>query len=102
MKKWEYFMAFVSINSNGEWSMRLGSDTLKWEGIHNYFNSIGEQGWELITVTSHIGDTNPQQNTAKTQKFMDAMIAGPRVTTMTQHITGTNGYLFSFKREKSD
>ena len=102
MKKWEYAMVFVTLDTKGEWTMRLGTDTLKWEGIYNYFDSLGTDGWELVSVVSHIGDTNPQQRgSSVSQEFANLMV-GPGVTTMTQHKAGTIGYLFAFKRETAD
>ena len=92
-------MVFVSIDTNGEWTMRLGTNTLKWEGIYNYFNSLGTDGWELVSVVSHIGDTNPLQAEAGVGREFANLMVGPGVTTMTQHKAGTTGYLFSFKRE---
>lgn len=67
--------------------------------VRDYLSSLGKEGWELVSVAPQIGDLNPMKGkSAAVASLMDFAIAGPRVTTISQHRAGTVGYFFWFKR----
>lgn len=100
IQKWQHLWEFVFLN-DGEYTLIVDkNNVLTGRAVWDYLASLGKYGWELISVAPQIGDTNPQKGKSSTlaASLMDFAIAGPRVTTMTQHMTGTTGYFFWYKR----
>jgi hypothetical protein len=65
------------------------------EGI----NALGKSGWELVNVVEEIGNERDENKNGKAiATLLDFAIAGPRVTTATQHKAVTLGYYLWFKR----
>lgn len=45
------------MNVKGHFETRVGNQTLKGEDAWNYVNSLGAEGWELVSVATIIGST---------------------------------------------
>jgi hypothetical protein len=68
MEKWEY-EAYIYDWGAGELEVRRSGlkQGLTWAGMWNYFNDLGEEGWEMLSATS-IADArwgNPDSNTTR-------------------------------------
>lgn len=99
MQKWEHRWEFVFLDQ-GEYILVHGKKQLMGYRVWDYLSSLGKEGWELVSVAPQIGDINPMTGKSSTgiASLMDMAIAGPRVTTMTQHRAGTVGFFFWYKR----
>jgi hypothetical protein len=99
IQKWEHHWEFVFLDE-GEYVLLVGNRKLTGKNVWNHLASLGKDGWELVSIAPQIGDTNPAKRDKATM-FMNAFdlaMAGPRLTPLTQHKTGTTGYFFWYKR----
>jgi len=79
MQKWEYFSINLSLYRDGVTIFAKTSFVAKLDGknvsiteFDNYMNTLGEQGWELVSVTpiteATVGITNDIRYYFKRQK----------------------------------
>jgi hypothetical protein len=99
IQKWEHRWEFVFLEE-GEYVLYTYNGKTTGRAVWDFLASLGKDGWELVSVAPQIGDTNPQRGKSSNvmASLFDFAIAGPRVTTMSQHMTGTTGYFFWYKR----
>jgi hypothetical protein len=99
IQKWEHRWEFVFLD-DGEYVLLVGKNRLSGRGVWDHLASLGRNGWELVSVAPQIGDTNPakRDKAAAFMNMFDMAMAGPRITPLTQHKTGTTGYFFWYKR----
>jgi hypothetical protein len=94
MQKWEHRWEFVGLDNDNSYVIRAQKRSYNGSDAWDYLAKLGKDGWELVSVASQIGDINPQKGkkASAMASLLDVAIAGPRVTTMTQHKTGTAYY----------
>jgi len=110
MQHWEYKRLFMYASNDGKYYMKGSENTITGKQILEYINQIGDEGWELVTVTQKVGneifyDSEKDKKAEKStgQSFADlftGMMAGPAVTSSSQYKSATIGYWFWFKRPK--
>ena len=58
MQRWEYRLEVVYLE-NGVYVLDIGGSLIHGKDIWDFLMSLGELGWEMISVVTEIGDTNP-------------------------------------------
>jgi len=96
IQKWQYRWEFAYLYE-GAYTLKVGNKELSGKDAWDYLASLGMEGWELVSVTSHIGAVNEEKSTVG-KTLLSAAVMGPLVTTMAQNKSGTIGYFFWYKR----
>jgi hypothetical protein len=100
MQKWEYITIYIVMTSDFKFMTQVGSEIISGNKVWEYINSLGQMGWELVSVVERIGNEPPRQKGTQTvAALFGAMLMGQSTLTVTQHKAVTLGYFYHFKRE---
>ncbi len=104
MKKWTYLVAYMIVTENFQFIMQVGKELISGDQVWAYFNSLGQQGWELVNVVERIGNM-PYLGSqiGNAASVFGAMMMGQPTTTVqaTTYRPATVGYFYHFKKETS-
>lgn len=102
MKKWEYIVAYVGMTEDFQFEMQVGKEVISGKQVWQHINSLGINGWELVSVVERIGNLpNIGSKVATAGAVFGAMMMGQPTSTVreTTHRAATLGYFYHFKRE---
>jgi len=103
MQKWEHRWEYLYLSNN---EFTLNNKDLPYplanDRAFDWLAKLGKMGWELVNVVPQIGDMRTAVETKTAGEgvgeALGRLFAGPGVSHLTQHLTGTIAYFFWFKR----